>query len=106
MICINKDVRISKTAICKVIIVFIVTCFASIYIHESIHYMFAIVDPCIEPLEYHVLDTQSFNRGVMGYVLFSGEPSQVSCAMQEVICYSMQFVIITLITIIYIKKVV
>jgi len=76
----------------------------SIVLHESMHWGISILEPWIEPIEFHALDGYAFNHGVLGRVIYTeAYPNAFQdrpwfmTILQELICYSIQIVFLILI---------
>jgi len=80
-------------------------------LHEGAHWVISEIDPYVEPIEFHVFDTESLTKGdhiltsALGYVkikekypnAFKDRPIWADL-LQEIICISIQMIIAIIIT--------
>lgn len=105
MIKINKSCKLNKTLVLKVISLFLIAFFLSVYLHELIHYIIAIIDPACNPIGFHVFDSYALNKGYWGCIPLKGDVTLINLVDQEYICYGSQLIFIILFPLITIKKI-
>ena len=103
-----------------IIIVFFLSCTIMIVttpLHEAAHWIMSDIDPYVEPVEFHVFDSKSFNlyenilSSSLGYVVikekypgaFEDRPLWID-TFQEVICILIQILVTYIITIKVLKS--